>query len=397
MSLPIVKISKHGAARLRSGHPWVYRSDLRLNEKPAAGALVTVAAENRRPLGTAFYSSASEIALRLLSPHVLPDEPAVLALLRERVHAAVAYRHKVVANANAYRVLFSEADGIPGFIADRYNSIVSIQMLTQAVDRPDVKQTLVSALLKELAPEGVTTILERVEPRIRQLEQMADSEGGILAGSETSSVYEMNGVRFNYEAGAGQKTGAFLDQRENYAAAERHARGEALDVFCYQGGFSLHLARKCPAVAAIDSSRPALEVAEQNEQLNPGHVAVEWIEGNAFDFLKDYSTQGRQYDTIVLDPPAFARGKQNLETAMRGYKELNLRALKMLRPGGILVTCSCSFHVSDQDFLAVLTAAASDVHRNVILLEHRTQSADHPIVLTVPETHYLKCLIVTAV
>jgi 23S rRNA (cytosine1962-C5)-methyltransferase len=256
---------------------------------------------------------------------------------------------------------------------------------------------LLSALLEELSADGVTTVIERVEPRIRQLEQMPESKGGFLAGNESSSIYQMNGVRFKYEVGAGQKTGSFLDQRENYAAAERQAHGEALDVFCYQGGYALHLARKCSSVTALDSSRPAREVAEQNEQLNPGHTAIEWIEGNAFDFLKDYSAQGREYDTIVLDPPAFARGKQNLETALRGYKELNLRALKMLRRGGILVTCSCSFHVSDQDFLAVVTSAAADVHRNVVLREHRTQSSDHPILLTVPETDYLKCLIVTVV
>ena len=397
MALPIVKISRHGAARLRSGHPWVYRSDLRLTEKPGSGALVTVAAENGRPLGSALYSSASEIALRLLSSQVLPDEAALLALLRERVRAAVEYRRKVVANSNACRLIFSEADGIPGFIADRYNSIVSVQVLTQAMDRPDVKQLLLSALPEELSADGVTTVIERVEPRIRQLEQMPESKGGFLAGDESSCIYQMNGINFAYEAGSGQKTGSFLDQRENYAAAERHARGEALDVFCYQGGFALHLARKCSPVTALDSSRPALEVAEQNEQLNPGHTAIEWIEGNAFDFLKDYSAQGREYDTIVLDPPAFARGKQNLETALRGYKELNLRALKMLRPGGVLITCSCSFHVSDQDFLAVLTSAAADAHRNVVLLAHRSQSSDHPILLTVPETHYLKCLIVSVV
>jgi 23S rRNA (cytosine1962-C5)-methyltransferase len=397
LALPIVKISRHGAARLRSGHPWVYRSDLRLNEKPGSGALVTVTAENGRPFGSALFSSASEIALRLLTPKPLPDEAAMLAVLRNRVKAAIEYRRKVVANSNAYRVIFSEADGIPGFIADRYNSIVSVQVLTQAMDRPDVKQVLISALLEELAADGVTSVIERVEPRIRQLEQLPESKGGFLAGNESSCVYQMNGINFTYEAGSGQKTGSFLDQRENYAAAERHAHGEALDVFCYQGGFAVHLARKCSSVTALDSSRPALEVAEQNEQLNPGRTAIGWIEGNAFDFLKDYSAQGREYDTIVLDPPAFARGKQNLETAMRGYKELNLRALKMLRRGGILVTCSCSFHVSDQDFLAVLTAAAADVHRNVVLLEHRTQSSDHPILLTVPETHYLKCLIVMVV
>ncbi len=191
----------------------------------------------------------------------------------------------------------------------------------------------------------------------------------------------------------GQKTGAFLDQRENYAAAARYARGEALDVFCYQGGFALHLAQACGKVTGIDSSRPALEVADQNAALNGREI--EWIEANAFDLLKDYAAAGQQYDTIVLDPPAFAKSKQALDTALRGYKELNLRALKMLRPGGILVTCSCSYHVSEQDFAQVVAAASLDAHRSVRIIERRGQSKDHPVLLTVPETSYLKCLILS--
>jgi 23S rRNA (cytosine1962-C5)-methyltransferase len=201
----------------------------------------------------------------------------------------------------------------------------------------------------------------------------------------------MNGVRFQYSALAGQKTGAFLDQRENYAAAEQYARGEALDVFCYQGGFALHLARRCQHVVGVDSSRPALEVADQNAALNG--YEIEWIEANAFDLLKDYAAAGRQYDTIILDPPAFAKSQRNLETALRGYKELNLRALKMLRPGGILVSCSCSYHVSQPDFLGVISSAAIDVHKSLRILEVRGQSRDHPVLLGVPETNYLKAVI----
>jgi len=201
----------------------------------------------------------------------------------------------------------------------------------------------------------------------------------------------MNGVRFIYEALGGQKTGAFLDQRENYAAAAQYARGEALDVFCYQGGFALHMARNCSRVTGVDSSRPALEVAERNAALN-GHE-IEWIEANAFDLLRDYSHAGRQYDCIVLDPPAFAKTKHNLQTAMRGYKELNLRALKMLRPGGVLISCSCSYHVTANDLLGSISAAALDSHRILRLLENRGQAKDHPTVLSIPETAYLKCLI----
>jgi len=201
----------------------------------------------------------------------------------------------------------------------------------------------------------------------------------------------MNGVQFRYDALEGQKTGAFLDQRENYAAATQYAHGEALDVFCYQGGFALHFAPRCSQVTGVDSSRPALEVAEQNAALN--NREIEWIEANAFDLLKDYASANRRYDTIVLDPPAFAKTKRDLDSAMRGYKELNLRALKMLRPGGILVTCSCSYHVSLPDFLEMLGQAAIDSHRSLRLIEVRGQAKDHPILLNVPETAYLKCVI----
>jgi 23S rRNA (cytosine1962-C5)-methyltransferase len=246
----------------------------------------------------------------------------------------------------------------------------------------------VSTLVERLAPAAV---VERVEPRIRELEQLAPRPSGLLRGDRSSTVFTINGVRFHYDALAGQKTGAFLDQRENYAAAEQFAHGEALDVFCYQGGFALHLARTCTHVTGVDSSRPALEIADQNAALN-GHE-VEWIEGNAFDLLKDYATAGGQYDTIVLDPPPFAKSKRALPTALRGYKELNLRALKMLRPGGLLVTCSCSFHVREADFLEMLASAAVDAHRGLRVLEKRGQAKDHPVLLTVPETSYLKCVL----
>jgi 23S rRNA (cytosine1962-C5)-methyltransferase len=207
-------------------------------------------------------------------------------------------------------------------------------------------------------------------------------------------MFTMNGIRLTYDALAGQKTGAFLDQRENYSAAAQYARGKALDVFCYHGGFALHLAPHCNSVTGVDSSRPALEVADQNAALNQREV--EWIEANAFDLLRDYAAKGPQYDVVVLDPPAFAKSRRELDSALRGYKELNLRALKLLRPGGILVTCSCSYHVSPAAFLEVVADSARDVHRNLRLLENRGQAKDHPILLNVPETAYLKCLIFLA-
>jgi len=382
-----VVVNARGVARLRSGHPWIYRSDVLSAEGVRPGALVEVKNERGRFLGSAFYSTASEIAVRLVSSAKIDN---LADLVRERVRNAVAYRRKVVKDSDAYRIVFSEADELPGLIVDRYNDVLVLEALTQATDAADVKQAAVAELLAEFAPHG---IVERAEPRIRQLEQLPPLEGALLHGDKTETVFTMNGVRFHHRALAGQKTGAFLDQRENYAAAAAYAHGEALDVFCYQGGFALHLARVCQRVTGIDSSRPALEQAESNASLNPGLPEIEWIEANAFDLLKDYAAAGRQYDTIVLDPPAFARSRRALQTALRGYKELNLRALKMLRPGGLLVTCSCSYHVAEVEFVEMLAAAAVDAHRAVRILEKRGQSKDHPIVLTIPETSYLKCVI----
>ena len=390
-----MRVRARAAARLRAGHLWVYRSDLASVLSLPPGSLVTVRDPRGNTLGRALYSSASQIALRMISAGPVKDTAAFHQLLRERIHAAAEYRRRVVAGSDAYRVVFSEADALPGLIVDRYNDVLCLQALTQAMDQPEVKAAVVAALQEEFSPAGV---VERVDPRIRKLEQLPESEGGLLAGEKEATLFTMNGVRFHYKAGEGQKTGAFLDQRENYAAAAGYASGQALDVFCYQGGFALHLARVCESVTGVDSSRPALEVAERNEELNREASSVkevEWIEANAFDLLKDYAAAGRQYDTVILDPPAFAKSKTTKETALRGYKELNLRALKMLRPGGILVTCSCSYHLSEADYLEVVAAAAGDAHRSARILEKRGQAKDHPVLLTVPETSYLKCIILT--
>ena len=380
-----VRISSRGAARLKSGHVWVYRSDLVGVEDISPGSLVSVTDERGKPLGTAFYSSSSQIAIRMISAEPVPDLPA---LLRQRITDAIVYRERTVRDTNAFRVVFSEADFIPGLIVDRYNDILSLQILTQAIDANPVRETVISQLTGQLKPAAV---VERVDPRVRELETLPARASGLLHGDKTATQFTMNGVHFHFDALEGQKTGAFLDQRENYAAAAQYARGEALDVFCYQGGFALHLARVCDRVTGVDSSRSALEVADQNAALNQREI--EWIEGNAFDLLKDYSASHRQYDTIVLDPPAFAKTKRDLDSAMRGYKELNLRALKMLRPGGILVTCSCSYHVSEAGFIEMLSGAALDAHRKLRVIEARGQAKDHPVLLNVPETGYLKCLI----
>lgn len=311
---------------------WAYRSDLISTADAGPGSAAVVKDERGKLLGTGLYSSASQIALRLLSTEVLGGEDQLIALLRQRVGRAVDYRSGLLregTGTDACRLIYSEADGLPGLIVDRYNDVLSLQALTQAMDRDPVKQAIVEELLNRLGPK-VATLVERIEPRIRELEQLPAAASHLVRGDKTATVYSLNGVRFHYDGLSGQKTGAFLDQRENYAAAEHYAHGRALDVFCYQGGFALHLARKCRSVTAVDGSRPALEVGEQNAALNQreGIPEIEWMEANAFDVLKDYAAAGQRYDTIVLDPPAFAKSKRQLDAAMGGYKELNLRALK---------------------------------------------------------------------
>jgi len=386
-----VTISTRGATRLKNGHVWVYRSDIVAADAVPPGSAVAVRDERGQLLGSALYSSSSQIAIRLISGEPVTDFPE---LLRLRIREAIAYRERVVPDigahhdTDAYRVIFSEADFLPGLIVDRYDDILSMQILTQAMDSATVREAMISELTERLRPAA---IVERVDARVRQLEELPPRDSGLVSGDKSSTIFTMNGVRFHFDALEGQKTGAFLDQRENYAAAAQYAHGKALDVFCYQGGFALHLAPRCAQISGVDSSRPALEVADRNAALNGREI--EWIEGNAFDLLKDYASSGQHYDTIVLDPPAFAKGKRDLDAAMRGYKELNLRALKMLQPGGILVSCSCSYHVSQADFLEMLAGAARDAHCTLRLIEVRGQAKDHPILLNVPETAYLKCVI----
>jgi 23S rRNA (cytosine1962-C5)-methyltransferase len=373
----------------------VYRSDISSAEGAGRGAAVLVKDRAGHVLGTALYSSSSQIAIRLLTREALDGFDAVLELIRQRLKGALAYRQQVVRDSDAYRLVFSEGDFLPGLIVDRYNDVLSFQVLTQAMDTDSMRKIIIPTLVDQINPAAV---VERVEPHVRELEQLPRRETGLIEGSKAATIVTMNGVRFHYKATEGQKTGAFLDQRENYAAVAQYARGEALDVFCYQGGFALHLAPRCSRVTGVDSSREALEMAENNAAINADRLCgqeIEWIEANAFDLLKDYAAGGHQYDTIVLDPPAFAKSRKTLETALRGYKELNLRALKMLRPGGVLVTCSCSYHVGETDFLEVVGAAAVDARRSIRILEKRGPAKDHPVVVNVPETSYLKCLICT--
>jgi 23S rRNA (cytosine1962-C5)-methyltransferase len=387
-------VSRRAERSIRSGHPWVFRSELIAPQALPAASLVDVTAENGQFLAVALTSSSSQIALRVISSNALADPSKILSLLRKRIASAVAYRKKFVRDSDAFRVIFSEADQLPGLIVDRYANVFSLQALTQAMDRDDFRSTVISALRSEYG--DAISIFERVDPRIRRLESLPTAESRLLYGTESVSDFQMNGLKFCFDAHAGQKTGAFLDQRENYSTSERYAHGRALDVFCYHGGFALHLGRTCEQVTGVDVSRSALEQAERNATVNSQQLKcgeIEWIEADAFELLKDYSSQGRQYDTVVLDPPAFAKTKRAVEKALTGYKEINLRALKMLRADGILITNSCSHHVSPADFADALAAAASNAGRRIRLLERRSQAKDHPIVATIPETEYLKCFI----
>jgi 23S rRNA (cytosine1962-C5)-methyltransferase len=406
----VAAITRRAADRLRAGHLWVYRSDIeRLTSNDIVpGALISVADSRGIPLGTALFSAASEIALRIVSRQAGLSRAQYLADLRERLMAAIRLRQRLTPEAfsesggnNACRLFFSEADGLPGIIADRYAGLVVVQLLTQGTAQDDVRRVTAEVLAAE---PWAHTVIERPDARMRELEHLGpppDAPLFVRDGSEPAlrTIFAINGVRFHFDAGAGQKTGAFLDQRVNYAAAAGHAQsagraGRALDVCTYQGGFALHLARVCDRVTGVDTSRAALEVADRNLELNPGLTAkVDWIEADAFDLLRDYADAGEQFDTIVLDPPAFAKSRRAAEGAMRGYKELNLRAMKMLAAGGTLITCSCSHHVGLEDFIAVVRAAAIDAGRHVQRLETRGAAPDHPAILTLPETSYLKCLI----
>ena len=398
---PVAVVSRRAVDRLRAGHLWIYRADIeRFLGDVEGGELVTVVDGRRLPSGTALYSSASQIALRMVSAEANISRERYLAEVHTRLVTALALRDELAPASernNACRLVFSEADALPGIVIDQYADLAIVQLLTQGTARDDVRDVIAKALAAR--PE-LRIAIERPNPRIRELEQLGapperplfvrDHEGNVAQ----TAIFTINGVRFHFDARAGQKTGAFLDQRLNYAAAASYARGEALDVCTYQGGFALHLATRCKHVTGVDASRSALEVADRNLALNPQlQAAVDWIEADAFELLREFEAGGKRYDTIVVDPPAFAKSKRATEGALRGYKELNLRALKMLRPGGHLVTCSCSHHVSLEEFTAVVTSAAADAGRTVQVLETRGAAPDHPAILTLPETSYLKCLI----
>jgi 23S rRNA (cytosine1962-C5)-methyltransferase len=338
------------------------------------------------------------------------DQGQWLAVLASRLRQAIARRRRLLdAENDACRLVFSEADDLPGIVIDKYAGLIIVQLLAKGLDSTDVRSVCVQVLREELTqPEGSLTIWERPDPRIRELEGLSAPAATPLFSSNAESpasgtIFRLNGLSFHFDANGGQKTGAFLDQRRNYAAAAAWAKArgvkKALDVCTYQGGFALHLARVCERVTGVDASRAALEVAERNLESNRAQIPadVDWIEADAFELLRGWASQTAEekelWDLIVLDPPAFAKSKRAVEGALRGYKELNLRALQLIRPGGLLVTCSCSHHVSWSDLESAVASAAVDAHRRVTLLERRGAAEDHPVLLNLPETEYLKCLI----
>ncbi len=403
----------------------MYRSDATLPEEaPRPGSLVQVVDARQAPLGTALFSSTSQIIGRLVSHAAEPiSREQYLDELSERIDAAFARRAQDAPMSdatNAQRLLFSEADDTPGIIADRYNDLVLLQLLTQGTAQDDVRAVVVAALRRHLEVDGSTlTIWERPDPKIRELEQLSDppNEGLLYTNAEdkpNATKFVLNGLNFHYSIAASQKTGAFLDQRLNYAAAAARVKASgkttrALDVCTYHGGFALHLATVCERVTGVDQSLAALETADWNLSINPELTGrVDWIEADAFELLRAFDIAHNRpdpknpqlpldvdtgFDAIVLDPPAFAKSKRAAEGAMRGYKELNLRAMRLLNAGGTLITNSCSHHVSLQDFVATVTAAAADARRRVQILEVRGAAPDHPEVLSHPESVYLKSLI----
>jgi len=377
-----VVIGARGEARLRSGHPWIYRADV-VDARAAAGDIVQVRGPRGRTLGSALYSDRSQITLRMLS---YGTESADEALIRRRIEAAIAFRATLSIDATAYRVVHGEADLLPSLIVDRYGDHVVVQALSQGMDRQ--LPVVVSALCDALRPRG---ILARNDPRTRALEGL-EQRVDVLAGEipETVTITEV-GIEYDVDLRRGQKTGLFLDQRENRAAAAVYARGRLLDCFTYNGGFALAMGRRCDETMAFDVSEEAIARVKQNAARNG--IAVDARVGNVFDELRGLERLGERFDTIVLDPPAFAKNKAAIANARAGYKEINLRAFRLLNPGGTLVTCSCSYNLNEAAFAEIVYDASVDAQAHVTVVEKRMQGRDHPVLLGVPETYYLKCFI----
>ena len=378
-----VTVSSRGEQRVRSGHPWIYRADV-ADVRAEGGEIVQVLGPRQRTIGYALFSDRSQISIRMLT---LGEVVADLPLLRARIERAIAFRDALGLDASAYRLVHGEADLLPSLIVDRYGDYLVVQALSQGMDR--LLPRIVTMLVEIAAPAG---ILARNDPKVRALEGL-DQTVEVLYGSVPESVVAREGpVEYAVDLRRGQKTGLFLDQRENREAAARYARGRLLDCFSYNGGFALRLAGLCPAAEAIDISADAVTRIRANAERNRV-PHLEAREANVFDELRRLERAGARYDTIVLDPPAFAKNKASIPNALAGYKEINLRAMRLLTPGGYLVTCSCSYHVNEEGFAAMLNEASVDSHTPVAIVEKRMAGRDHPVLVGVPETHYLKCFI----
>ena len=381
--MPTVIVNKRGEDRIESGHPWIYRSDV-AEVRADAGAIVRVSGPRNRVLGEALFSDRSQITLRMLTRG---EAKADEALLRRRLEQAIAFRDALKIEGSAYRLIHGEADLLPSLVVDRYGDYLVLQALSQGMDALTPR---IVALLTELV--GAKGILARNDPRVRLLEGL-EQKVEVLHGHVPETIEVTEGrVHYSVDPFHGQKTGLFLDQRENRIAAAHYASGRVLDTFSYNGGFALALAPQCEEVIAIDISEDAVTRIRSNAERN-GLKNVQARAMNVFDELRELERRGEPFDTIVLDPPAFAKNKASVPKALSGYKEINLRALKLLKPGGYLVTCSCSYNVGESAFADVIASAAADARVDVTVVEKRMQGRDHPVLMTVPETFYLKCFI----
>ena len=382
---PTVMVTRRGVDRLDRGHPWIYRSDVEKAPASLAGGEVVAVLDGRRRFqGKAFWSARSQIALRLLTRDEVPVDEGFFA---DRLALAAALREQVFPGEPALRLVHGEADLLPGLVVDRYGKVAVVQTLVPGTERlkPFLSELLATAF-------GAEAVLERNDVRVRELEGLP-LQKGLLRGTLPGPVeYREGEVRMRLDLLGGQKTGAFLDQRENHLRAGEYARGRCLDCFSYAGGFALQLARRAAEVTAVEMQPAASALLRENVDLN-GARNLQVVERNAFDFLRDEAEREPAWDLVVLDPPAFARNKQSVPAARRGYKEVNLRALQIIRPGGLLLTASCSYHVSEAMFEEILLDAANDAGRPLQILERRGAGRDHPVLLGAPETRYLKLLV----